>query len=168
MRLRNATLDDVELLRRWDQQAHVQAATGGGDWRWEVELTRYPDWRELLIAELEGRPIGFVQIIDPAREDTHYWGNVEPNLRAVDIWIGEPSDLGRGYGTTIMRLALTRCLENPAVTGVLVDPLPRNTRAHRFYERLGFRFIERRFLGDDDCFVLRLDRAEFDGAEALN
>jgi len=32
-----------------------------------------------------------------------------PNLRAVDIWIGEEGDLGRGHGTIIMRLALARC-----------------------------------------------------------
>jgi hypothetical protein len=29
-------------------------------------------------------------------------------------------------------------------------------RAHRFYERLGLRFVERRRFGNDDCFVYRL------------
>jgi hypothetical protein len=61
-----------------------------------------------LIAEIEGRPVGFVQIIDPAREDSRYWGEVEENLRAVDLWIGEEADLGKGHGTRMMRLALER------------------------------------------------------------
>jgi aminoglycoside 6'-N-acetyltransferase len=42
---------------------------------------------------------------------------------------------------------------------VLIDPLASNTRAHRFYERLGFEFVERRRFGADDCFVYRLPRA---------
>ena len=58
-----------------------------------------------------------------------------------------------------MRLALARCFAEPAVTAVLIDPLANNIAAHRFYERLGFRFVERRRFGLDDCFVYRLDRA---------
>lgn len=138
VRLRPANPDDLQLLRRWDEQPHIVAAKANDDWGWEVELARRPDWREQLIAEIDGRPVGFVQIIDPAREDSHYWGDVPANLRAVDLWIGEEAK----------------------VEAVLVDPLAANTRAHRFYERLGFRFVERRRFGADDCFVYRLDRAE--------
>jgi aminoglycoside 6'-N-acetyltransferase len=47
------------------------------------------------------------------------------------------------------------------VTAVIIDPLAANTRAHRFYERLGFRFVERRGFGDDDCFIYRLERADY-------
>lgn len=155
--LRAAGPADLELLRHWAEQPHVLAG-GGGDWGWETELARDPDWREQLIAELEGRPIGFVQIIDAAREDSHYWGDVPANLRAIDIWIGEASDLGKGHGTVIMRQTLERCFADPEVTAVLIDPMASNLRAHRFYERLGFRFVERRRFGDDDCFVYRLER----------
>ena len=161
MNLRPATLADVELLRRWDEQPHVVAAKSTDDWGWEFELGRSPDWREHLIAEVEGRPVGFVQIIDPAREDSHYWGEVQVNLRAVDIWIGNEADLGKGYGTRMMELALARCFAEPLVEAVLIDPLASNSRAHRFYERLGFRCVERRHFGDDDCLVYRLDRSDF-------
>jgi aminoglycoside 6'-N-acetyltransferase len=60
--LRSATLADLSLLRHWDKQAHVVAADPNDDWGWEVELTRTPDWREQLIAEIPDRPIGFIQI----------------------------------------------------------------------------------------------------------
>lgn len=159
--LRPATIADVALLRHWDGQPHVIASDPNDDWAWEVELTRSPDWREQLIAELDGRPIGFVQIIDPAREESHYWGDTPEGLRAIDIWIGEEGDLGKGYGTRMMQLTLDRCFADPAVTAVLIDPLAGNTRAHRFYERIGFRFVERRNFGDDACFVYRLDRADW-------
>jgi aminoglycoside 6'-N-acetyltransferase len=160
--LRPATLADLELLRHWDDQPHVIASDPNDDWGWEAELGRTPDWREQLIAEVEGRPIGFIEIIDPAREEDHYWGDVPANLRAIDIWIGEAAELGKGYGTQMMRLALARCFADPEVTAVLVDPLVSNTRAHRFYERLGFRRVERRQFGEDDCFVYRLERGEFE------
>src|SRR5262245_24443509 len=159
IRLRLADPADLALLRAWDRSAHVVAATGeDGDFEWESELPRSVPWREFLIAEVGGRPVGVMQIIDPALEETHYWGDIEPNLRAIDIWIGEASDLGRGYGSLMMRQVLARCFADPAVTAVLIDPLAANTRAHRFYERLGFVAVERRFFGPDDCFVYRLDR----------
>jgi aminoglycoside 6'-N-acetyltransferase len=162
MNLRPAAPADLALLRRWDGEPHVIASDPNDDWDWEIELGRSPDWREQLIAEVDGRPIGFVQIIDPAREESRYWGDVGADLRAIDLWIGEASDLGKGYGTRMMALALGRCFADPSVTAVLVDPLATNTRAHRFYERLGFRFVERRRFGADDCFVYRLERSEYD------
>jgi aminoglycoside 6'-N-acetyltransferase len=161
MNLRPATSADLSLLRFWDEQPHVVASDPNDDWGWEVELKRTPIWREQLIAQIDDRPIGFIQIIDPAVEDSHYWGDVATDLRAIDIWIGEESDLGKGYGTTMMQLALDRCFADPTVTAVLVDPLANNTRAHRFYERLGFQFVERRRFSDDDCFVYRLNRADW-------
>lgn len=159
--LRSATPSDLDLLRHWDEQPHVLVSDPNDDWGWEVELNRASHWREQLIAEVEGRPIGFIQIIDPALEDSHYWGKITENLRAIDIWIGEESDLGKGYGTQMMLLAIARCFAEPSVTGILVDPLASNTRAHRFYERLGFQFVERRRFGEDDCFVYRLNRTDW-------
>lgn len=156
--LRPATIDDLDLLRQWDEEPHVVESDPNDDWGWEVELARDPDWREQLIAEIDGRSIGFIQIIDPALEDSHYWGEIEPNLRAIDIWIGAEADLGQGYGTQMMKLAISRCFADPLVTAILIDPLASNTRAHRFYERLGFRFVEPRRFGEDDCFVYRLNR----------
>jgi aminoglycoside 6'-N-acetyltransferase len=73
MKLRHAKPSELTILRYWDTKPHVIAATGDDDvFDWELELSRNPDWRELLIAEHTGRPIGMIHIIDPAREETHY------------------------------------------------------------------------------------------------
>ncbi|BAZ51114.1 GCN5-related N-acetyltransferase [Nostoc sp. NIES-4103] len=167
--LRCASFTDLDLLRHWDEQPHVIDSDPNDDWGWEVELKRAPEWREQLIAEIDGRPIGFIEIIDPLRDDSHYWGDVPPNLRAIDIWIGEETDLGQGYGTQMMQLALARCFADPLVTDVLVDPLTSNTRVHRFYQRLGFKFIEERRFGEDDCFIYRLSRTDWhhNGTKAI-
>ncbi|HLT74310.1 MAG TPA: GNAT family N-acetyltransferase [Ohtaekwangia sp.] len=159
--LRKATIADLPILTHWDSQPHVIDSDPNDDWNWEMELNRDPSWREQLIAEADGRPIGFIQIIDPLLEESHYWGDVEPNLRAIDIWIGESDALGKGFGTIMMKLALKRCFDNPNVKEVIIDPLESNTRAHRFYEKLGFRFTEKKQFGSDQCFVFRLNRTDW-------
>lgn len=160
--LRKATPDDVGILSYWDTKQHNIDSDPNDDWNWNLELRRDFSWREQLIAELNGRPIGFLQIIDPFEEESHYWGDVEENLRAIDIWIGEEEDLGKGYGTIMMKLAIERCFSQPEVKGILIDPLASNTKAHRFYERLGFKFQERRQFNEDDCFVYKYDRVNWE------
>jgi aminoglycoside 6'-N-acetyltransferase len=156
--LRPATVADAPMLRSWDQEPHVRESKGDDDWGWERELGRVLDWRAQLIAEVDGRPVGYVEIIDPARDPEHYWGDMPSGLRAIDIWIGDPAYLGRGAGTTMMQLAIARCFDDAGVEAIVIDPLVSNTRAHRFYQRLGFRPVDRRLFGDDDCLVHRLDR----------
>jgi len=164
--LRRATLADVPTLERWDREPHVISATTDdttaekafGDHDWRAEIPKQSDVDEYLIAELAGRPIGAMQIIDPHREPTHYWGEIEPDLRAIDIWIGDAADHGKGHGETMMRLAFQRCFADPAVSAIVIDPLASNTRAHRFYQRIGFVPVGRRWFGEDDCLVHRLSR----------
>ena len=159
--LRPASLDDLELLKHWDQQPHVMESDPNDDWNWEQELAYFPAWREQLVALLDQRPIGFVQIIDPRLEESHYWGAIGEGFKAIDIWIGEAADLGHGYGTQIMGLALQRCFDDVSVHAVLIDPLQSNHRAQRFYRRIGFEFVEERRFGQDLCCVYQLTRATY-------
>lgn len=175
--LRPATTADIALLERWDREPHVITATHSDaaaaetddfDAAEDLELadTLGPDVWQLLIAEVDGRPIGAIRIIDPAREPTHYWGDdVEPNLRALDIWIGERDALGKGYGTEMMRQAIERLFADPAATEIVIDPLASNTAAHRFYRRLGFEDVGRRRFDGSDCLVMRLDRARWEAVD---
>ena len=65
MRLRQATPADLELLEYWETKPHVSEAGGDDDtFDWPYELPRSLSWRELLIAETDGRPIGVIQVID--------------------------------------------------------------------------------------------------------
>lgn len=159
IQLRTASIDDLELLKYWDTKQHVIDCDPDEDWNWETELNRNPEWRQQYVAELNNRPIGFIQIIDPYLEETKYWGNVSPNKRAIDIWIGEESDLNKGYGTEMMRLAIEKCFSESNVSSILIDPLKTNTKAHKFYKRLGFEFIEERQFDGVDCYVFELKKA---------
>ena len=162
MILRRATAADLAILQHWDQQSHVLAAKGDDDWGWQTELARPQAGRENLIADVAGRPVGYMQITDPALDDSHYWGEIEPGFRALDLWIGTEDDIGKGYGTRMMDLALARCFAHPAVKAVLIDPLADNRRAIRFYEKFGFEFVERRHFGEDDCSVYQLTCKQYE------
>lgn len=167
--LRHATIHDLETLSFWDSMQHVIDSDPNDDWNWQFELCRQPEWREQLLAELNGREIGIIQIIDPFHEESQYWGEVEPNKRAIDIWIGFEEDLGKGYGTEMMHLAIGRCFHDPKVTSILIDPLVSNKRAIKFYRRLGFKFLERRNFGTSECQVYELKRSHWEkGMNAIN
>lgn len=160
--LRPARPHDAATLKAWDALPHVRESIGEDDLAdWDEELAGNPAWRDWWIAEEDGRPVGIVQIADPAEEPTHYWGDIGPGHRAIDIWIGEPDALGRGIGTIMMRFALARCFAAPEVHTVVIDPLERNVCARRFYARLGFEAAGPRRFGDDDCIVYRMTRARF-------
>lgn len=174
LRLRPATRHDLPVLRQWDREPHVMAATGNNEgeddpWDWEDTLAMgaaspdHPFWWN-FIAELAAplappRPIGYIQVIDPAREPTRYWGAIAgPDARAIDIWIGPPDCLGQGHGTAMMHLAIAFCFADPTVTHILIDPLATNTRAIRFYQSLGFQPQATHRFGEDTCQILRLPR----------
>ncbi len=167
--LRRATTDDVAWFERWDEDPDVIACSSDdpaatvafADTDWNVELAAQDEHSQYFVAELDGRPIGAMQICDPHLESSHYWGEIAPNLRAIDIWIGAPEDRGKGHGAMMMRLALEQCFADQRVTAIVIDPLASNVRAHRFYARLGFKPIARRRFGDDDCLVHELTRADW-------
>ena len=118
------------------------------DWYdWPAELARDVPWRQVLIAEEEGRPIGFVQLTDACEEESHYWADVEPGTWALDIWIGSPRDRGRGLGAQVMRAAIARVFERPGADTLVIDPKVGNrARGSRSDERLGFERVGERGL----------------------
>lgn len=170
VRLRPATVADAPMLALWDREPHViacssddadaEVAFGGQDWIEEIQAGSAVSFH--VIAEVDGRPVGVMQVCDPHLEPTHYWGEIEPNLRAMDIWIGPKDALNRGYGTQMMTLAIDDAFADPAVTAIVIDPLNTNTDAHRFYLRLGFAVVERRMFHEDDCLIMRLERGAWE------
>ena len=156
--LRKATINDLQTLTKWDQADHLVGQVPTDDWHWEEELKEESDWRYQFIAEVKGDPIGYIDIIDPYFEPSKYWGAIGMGFRALDIWIGEKDFLGKGYGTRMMLKAIDFCFADQSVHTIVLDPFKENIRAHQFYERLGFEFLEERNFDGDDCFVYHLTR----------
>ena len=141
---------------------HVIDSDPNDEWDWEEMLSNEKSWRELLVAVYNDEPIGFVQILDPEKEETNYWGEMSSGYRAIDIWIGPEDKLGQGHGTAIMGMVVDSIFLDNSVNSILVDPLKSNVRAKKFYERIGFHFIEDRVFGDDICSVMELQRSDWD------
>lgn len=159
--LRRADFADVPILQRWDEAEHVRAVSGDDEpWDWPHEIDT--PWQEVWICQVDGRPIGVVILLDAAGEPSNYWadasGPVSPGTFAIDIWIGEPEAIGRGYGTAMMKHAIQRAFDAHLAHTILIDPLETNTRAIGFYRRLGFTEVGPRRFGHDDCLVLELRR----------
>jgi aminoglycoside 6'-N-acetyltransferase len=154
--LRPATHADIPVLDHWDEEPVVAASDPNDDWEWEQTLAA--EGLENLIAELDGRPIGFIQITDLMTDASRYWGGPQPGLKAIDIWIGEAEARGGGNGTAMMTQAIARCFADPAIHTILIDPISTNTDAIAFYRKLGFTFLETRVFGADTCAVHQLTR----------
>jgi len=172
--LRAATYADIATLLCWDADPTVIASGADNpdaviawgednDWAENIDLYERDVW-EYWIAEVDGRPICCMQLCDPHLEPTHYWGEIEPNLRALDIWIGEPDARGRGHGEMIIRFGIAAAFEGSSVTAIIIDPLASNARAHTFYQRLGFVPVERRMFGEDDPLIHKLTREDWSKA----
>ena len=167
MTLRPMALADVPLLNVWDRQPHVIAATSDdpnqpkafGDTYWPDELALTAPDNRYVIAEFHGRPIGAMQIIDtcaPSRRTTG--ARSSRTCEQSTSGSGRLRISARVTVQMMMRRAFQVCFAEPAVTAIVIDPLASNTRAHKFYRRLGFVPEGRRLFGDDDCLVHRITR----------
>lgn len=87
-----------------------------------------------------------MHIIETVCEETHYRCKIEGNFRAVDIWVGDETDLGKGYGAEMMNPAIESCFTDSNVHTMWIEQLESNIVVIRFNERLGFEFVEQRML----------------------
>ncbi|MBS1988533.1 acetyltransferase [Candidatus Dependentiae bacterium] len=130
----------LPLLAQWFKQPHV------AQW-WPTESTfdnqsirdKYlkkitSDSQSAFIVHLGNSPIGYIQCYHTHKEfDVETWG--------IDQFIGEIDCLGKGYGTQIVKDFVDLLFKKPNIKRIIVDPDPKNTRAIRCYEKVGFRKI---------------------------
>jgi RimJ/RimL family protein N-acetyltransferase len=97
-----------------------------------------------LALTLRGEPIGYLQWYLLKDEPGYILDGEDPtDAAALDLFLGEESAIGRGYGTILLRKALRELIfADPAVRRCYIDPVPDNTRAIRVYEKVGFRYIK--------------------------
>lgn len=99
-----------------------------------------------FIIELQNKPVGYIQYYnayDFPRETgplSRYMG-LPSSLAAIDLYIGEPEYLGKGYGPLIIKKFLDLYVW-PKFDACFVDPDLDNKVAIRAYEKVGFRTIK--------------------------
>jgi len=135
---RAVTEDDLSLLSRWLARPHVREWWGDpGTSIEEIKQSMEDDAVEPLIVDLDGTPIAYLQSYDPHMEEGHPYQDQPFGSLGIDITIGDPTLLGAGHGTSIIR-AFTDILFDEGAPRVIIDPHPDNARAIRAYEKAGF------------------------------
>lgn len=132
---REATLDDLDLLREWQSRPHVREWWGSDEPYDAADLAdpRVARW----IVSLAERPFAFIQDYTVHGWDNHHFADLPKGARGIDQYIGVPDLVGVGHGSAFIRARMQALFEDGAPV-IATDPHPDNARAIAVYEKLGF------------------------------
>jgi aminoglycoside 6'-N-acetyltransferase len=131
---------DHATLRAWLERPHVRRWWGDPETEFQDIVTG--DWQSLeaVVVLLDGRPIGFVQSYDVAKDGRGVFPGNPAGTRGIDILLGEADLVGRGIGAGFVA-AFAQHLFARGVPRVLTDPDPANPAAVKTYARAGFQAV---------------------------
>jgi aminoglycoside 6'-N-acetyltransferase len=150
-RMRDEPLD-YELFVRWRNEPHV------AEW-WNTDEDPVPmsldhataeygadadAWVTRCMISVADRAVGFVQFYPWSEEadEAREMGVPDPDTSyGLDIFIGEPDMIGRGVGATVVALVGAHVFEAEGARSVALLTPVGNDRAHRAYEKAGFRKV---------------------------
>lgn len=162
---RPVSASDIPLMHEWLQRPHVAEWWDGVPTLEEVaeeyaEVIRGEGPVRCYIAYLDDTPIGFIQSYRAAETHADGWwlDEHDPGVYGIDQFLAEPSMLGQGVGTAMIRAFVDTLFEDSAVTRVQLDPDPSNARAIRSYEKVGFRAVREIVTPDGPALLMYLDR----------
>jgi len=155
----------IPLLRGWLKQQHV--AEFWTDPEDEAEF-RDKYLRKLrqqgilpFIIVLDGKEIGYIQRYEACRVGGGWWTGFAPGIYGIDLLIGDFSQVGHGVGTRVMKQFIGDIFRNASVTEVITDPDPKNARAIRAYEKVGFKNGGPITTPNGSALLMRVSRADF-------
>jgi aminoglycoside 6'-N-acetyltransferase-1b len=137
---------DVPLLFDWLNRPHLAEW-----WDGPVSLTAVREKHlprigsasvRPYLAFLNGTPVGFIQSYVAVEQGDGWWPDErDPGVIGIDQFLADADSLGKGLGTEMVSQFVRLLFQNPEVTRIQTDPAPRNLRAIRCYEKVGFRRI---------------------------
>lgn len=145
--LRLMTEQDLPMLYDWLNRPHIVEWWGGEEARPSLAEVREQYLPSVLakesvtpyIAMLDQEPIGYAQSYVALGSGDGWWEEeTDPGVRGIDQSLANPSQLGKGLGTKLVRALVETLFKDPEVTKIQTDPSPSNLRAIRCYEKAGF------------------------------
>lgn len=133
---------DLRMLTEWCSLDHVVEWWGGPRSVASLEEVHEKYLPRLgwdspvkcYIAELDDRPIGFIQSYAATSCEGGWWeGELDPGVYGIDQFLADGNSLGQGLATRMITAFTHNLLADPSVTRVQVDPSPQNARAIRCY-----------------------------------
>jgi RimJ/RimL family protein N-acetyltransferase len=144
---------DYELIVRWRNEPHVREWWDPDDPPMTLAAaieeyradTRGGSPTTACIIEQNGSPIGFLQFYRWSDEpsDAEVLGiSLDQDAWGLDLFIGEPSQVGRGVGPRVIDLLCRFLFDERGASLVALVAAQDNARALRAYERSGFRRVQ--------------------------
>ena len=147
-RLRPMRPAEAPLFYAWASDPEVQPFWGEGD-RYNSLDGFLQHWKPYYFdgsRPLRGRCFAIESLPAEGRADSGPIGmiaynRVDPLARStdIDILIGDPAYRDRGYGTDAVRAFLAYLFDSAGLHRVWLAAFDHNVRAHRAYEKVGFR-----------------------------
>jgi len=162
--------DDLPMLFDWLNRPHVAE-----HWRGEVSVDEVrekylpriagADAARPFLAELDGEPVGYVQVYDCGAVPGWWPDDPGPGILGTDQFLALGDRLDQGLGTAMVRQLVDLLMQDPTVTEVRVDPHPDNGRAIRCYEKAGFRAVREITTPDGAALWMVRERGARRGAD---
>lgn len=144
---KHLSFSDIPLVHRWFNMPHVQAFYSLRSWSENEVFNKLKPYITGenpvfgFIISLDDLPIGYVQyyrLADFPWPEQALFDEVIRHAAGIDLFIGDPDYLGKGYGTRILNQILTQLIW-PQFDYCIVDPDIRNNAMIRCSEKLGFK-----------------------------
>ena len=152
--------EDIPYLIGWLRQPHVleywpHHLADEEIWK-KYEAHIDSDWVFPFLIQIGAQPIGYIQCYQSWREGNGWWPNEKAGTYGLDLFLGKPEYLGRGYGSIVLGAFIETIQNTHQVTQWIIDVDPKNTRAKRCYQKVGFKETETIQTPEGEALLMRL------------
>jgi RimJ/RimL family protein N-acetyltransferase len=138
--LRDVTNDDMPLIERWLHADHVRSTWGDPDTNLQLlrEVPANGNWRAII--EVDGRKVGLILWQHPTRRELDEASliDIPESVIDIDIMIGENTVVGRGVGSSAIRLVAEAALSDSSVPFVMACAQLDNLASQGAFAKAGF------------------------------
>ena len=113
----------------------------------------------MRIVSFHGRPFAYAQHYEVHTWPQPHFACLPKGSRAIDAFIGEPDMVGKGHGSSFLRLLAEQLIDEGAPL-VAIDPHVHNVRARGAYEKAGFRTEGEVMTGEGPAMLMIYDRRQ--------
>ncbi len=139
MKIREFTLEDLNVMRVWLGQDYIQKFLGDPqDWIKEIYENISADWVKYFVVECE-TPIGFLQYYETDKAPKGEWSDEPIGTVGIDYLIGDKEYLGKGFGSKIVRLLVEFIKSKNEYDYIIADPIVENVSSIKVLENNGFK-----------------------------
>lgn len=157
--------DDLELLCKWLDKPHIKEWWNDGLNHDEIKdkyRKRIGDTIVVsFIVYLDSKPIGFIQYYHANKVRDGWWSEEVEGTIGIDQFIGEKDLINRGIGTEMIRAFVDHLFCNLNAKKIITDVDPKNRRAIRCYEKVGFEFVKEIMTPDGITHLMIINKNQF-------